>query len=143
MKDTMFWRVCVVFLCVTMIALIAWSGDMESLSDGSENTQYIVDGYFIIPMPDGDGLYHDLSPSQMFELIRPDEEAVRIGRLYATCSCIALEMDKTEYSRGERALFHLRNVKPTSPGGQTYAFFMQITSPIQAVIRYDVFVRSK
>ncbi len=84
----------------------------------------------------------DLSPPQAFEILRPADKPVTIGRLFTSCSCIQLESNKRTYRPGERAILQLHNIRPTPPAGQVYAVFVQITSPIRTTLRFDTFVQS-
>ncbi len=84
----------------------------------------------------------DLAPPQAFEILRPLDKPVTIGRLFTSCSCIQLESNKRTFRPGERAVLQLHNIRPTPPAGQVYAIFVQITSPIRATLRFDTFVQS-
>ncbi len=84
----------------------------------------------------------DLSPPQAFEILRPSDKPVTIGRLFTSCSCIQLEANKRTFRPGERAVLQLHNIRPTPPAGQVYALFVQITSPIRATLRFDTFVQT-
>lgn len=101
-------------------------------------------GFYIAPVTDVRhvGIAGDETHPQVFEIIRPRGEAIAIGRLHTSCSCVQLETYKSRYGSGERAFITLRNVRPTPPDGQMYAFYVQIVSPQRATLRYDTFVRS-
>lgn len=83
-----------------------------------------------------------LAPIQSFEIIRPNSQAVSIGRLYTSCTCVQATASKRTFGSGERAIIELKNVHPTPPAGQMYAVYVQITSPIRATLRVDTFVQS-
>lgn len=101
-------------------------------------------GFSVQPAPDVAAQTHagDLSPTQVFEIMRPSDKPVTIGRLFTSCSCIQLETNKRTFRPGERAVLQLRNIRPTPPQGQVYAIFVQITSPIRTTLRFDTFVQS-
>lgn len=82
----------------------------------------------------------DLSNAQLFEVSRPGMQAFTIGRLYASCTCFQAETDKKSYGYGERAFITLHNVQPTK--GQMYPFYIQITSPINVILRCDTYIIS-
>ena len=84
----------------------------------------------------------DLAPLQAFEIMRPVDKPVTIGRLFTSCTCIQLESPKRTFAPGERAILQLRNTKPTPLNGQVYAIYVQITSPIRTTLRFDTFVQS-
>lgn len=101
-------------------------------------------GYFINPASDSAGqiIPGDEAPTQAFEVIRPSNSRVTIGRLFTSCSCIQLEAAKRTYEPGERIVLTLRNIRPTPSTGQTYALYVQLTSPVRTTLRYDTFVQS-
>lgn len=101
-------------------------------------------GYFIVPAHESAGrvIPGDEAPTQAFEIVRPSSSRVTLGRLFTSCSCIQLESPKATFEKGERIVLTLRNVRPTPPGGQTYAVYVQLTSPVRATLRYDTFVQS-
>lgn len=84
----------------------------------------------------------DEAPARVYEIIRPRGERIIIGRLNTSCSCVRLEAGKSVFERGERAFVTLRNVRPTPSNGQTYAFYVQLTSPIRTTLRTDLFLQS-
>lgn len=84
----------------------------------------------------------DEAPAQAFEVVRPEGATVEFGRLFTSCSCIRLETTQKTYGPDERALFTLRNIKPTPHDGQVYQIFIQMVKPIRATLRYNVFVQS-
>lgn len=106
---------------------------------------YETNGYFVAPDFDTPAIIiqGDEAPAQRLEVIRPNDAAVSFGRIFTSCSCIQLESPSRTYAMGERAIFTLRNVKPTPSAGQTYAVYIQVTSPIRTTLRYDIFVQSE
>ena len=101
-------------------------------------------GFRLTPAPDmsGDVPFGDEAPILAVEIIRPKGERVTIGRLFTSCSCVQLESHKRTFESGERAILRFRNIKPTPPEGQTYAMYVQLTSPLRTTLRYDTFVQS-
>lgn len=101
-------------------------------------------GYFITPAYESAGqiIPGDEAPAQAFQIVCPTESRVTIGRLFTSCSCVQLEAAKTTFERGEPVVLTLRNVRPTPPNGQTYAIYVQLTSPVRTTLRYDTFVQS-
>lgn len=132
-------------LIVTLLFLIAsnvFAAQPIRSTMKTVDSVYLGGGYFIIPAENSNGAYYDLASSLAFEIIRPNEDPLTLGRLHTSCSCITLETEKSSFGKGEQAIFHVRNVEPTPPEGQTYAFFIQITAPIRITLRYDVFVKT-
>ena len=82
----------------------------------------------------------DQGPTQLFEIVRPSNGAFSIGRIHTSCTCIQVTADKKSFADGESAVLRVRNVLPTR--GNTYPFYVQLTSPVQATIRYDTYVIS-
>lgn len=113
---------------------------MGSVNRSSQN----VRGFEIVPAYDLSGFRNaeDLAPVQVFELVNPGSRAVTIGRLNTSCSCIELRTVKRQWQPGERILFELHNIRPTPAEGWNYSFFIQVTSPVRATLRYDLFLKS-
>lgn len=98
-------------------------------------------GFTIVPIADLVPVRaDDLSAARAFEIIRPYQQAITVGRLYTSCTCIQAEIEKKDFGYGERAIITLRNVQPTQ--GQNYPFYVQINSPLRVVLRHDTFVIS-
>lgn len=101
-------------------------------------------GYYLRPVSGVSQTFiaGDEAPAQLFEIVRPNNERISIGRLHTSCSCVQLEASKSTFEAGEPALLTLRNVRPTPPNGQGYALYVQIVSPVRATLRQDTFVQS-
>lgn len=84
----------------------------------------------------------DEAPAQTFEVVRPGNGPVEFGRLFTSCSCVQLETPQRYFQAGERALFTLRNVKPTPAAGQVYQIYIQVVRPVATTLQYNVFVQS-
>lgn len=82
----------------------------------------------------------DYGPTQLFEIVRPSYGSFSIGRIYTSCTCIQVTADKKTFAAGETAVLTVRNILPTS--GNTYPFYVQVTSPVRATLRYDTYVIS-
>lgn len=132
-----------VVLLVLAVASAAAAGEIYSTM---RNVNAVVEagGYRLIPITDihPAALPSDLSPAQAFEIVRPMDRPVTIGRLFTSCSCIQLEAAKRTFGPGERAILILRNIRPTPASGQVYAVFVQVTHPVRATLRVDTFVQS-
>lgn len=85
----------------------------------------------------------DLAPPQVLEIIRPNQGPVTVGRLFTSCTCLSASLPKKSFAQGERIFVEVRNVKPTVAGGAKYAVFVQLTSPVNETLQYDVFVKSE
>ncbi|MDR0363182.1 MAG: hypothetical protein LBJ46_10950 [Planctomycetota bacterium] len=120
----------------------AAAGERVVSQSGLVDGVFDHEGFSIAPArdPQPRQYSHDPGPTQAFEIVRPGQGPIRIGRLHTSCSCLELSAAKRDFAQGERALLELRNVKPTVGGGATYSFFVQITEPVRETLRYDVFV---
>lgn len=103
-----------------------------------------VDGIRVVP---AEGIpakiyTEDYSPSQVLEIIRPDQGPISVGRLATSCACLRASLPKQTFAQGERAFIEVRNAKPTQPNGATYAIFVQLTSPHKLALQYDYFAKS-
>ncbi len=98
-------------------------------------------GFSIVPVQEL-RISGDEGVARVYEIVRPNGQPFSIGRLNTSCTCVQLEAQQTSFAQGERAFVTLRNVRATPPQGQMYAFYVQITSPMRATLRGDVFVQS-
>ncbi|MDR1613050.1 MAG: hypothetical protein LBT97_09760, partial [Planctomycetota bacterium] len=130
----------ILVLCAGLVA----AGERIVSQSGLVDGVFERGGFSISPARDvaPEQYSDDPGPAQVFEILRPGQAPLRIGRLHTSCSCIELSAERRDFGRGERAFLRLRNVKPTVKGGATYSFFVQITEPARETLRYDVFVDS-
>jgi len=68
----------------------------------------------------------DHAPSQWFEIVRPGNGPVQIGRLYASCACLSIEAPERNVPAGRRALVEVRVVSP--PPGAAGAGYMVLAT---------------
>ncbi len=132
-------RYCLALVLVSIVSSQAYSSDavVSTMRNVPAYMEYY--GYSIKPI--GTTITPgDPGPTQLFEITRPSNGSFTIGRLYTSCTCIQLSANQTSFGSGESAVLSVRNVLPTS--GKTYPFYVQITSPIRATIRYDTYVIS-
>lgn len=108
----------------------------------NDNAVVMHSGFFLNPVGTEAQGAGDLAPVQLFEIVRPNSQAINIGRLFTSCVCVTLEADKTYFASGEPAILRLRNTKATPQNGQLYAVYVQLNSPIRTVLRFDTFVQS-
>lgn len=134
--------------CIALVAVLlaatacAQAAALRSTSRNQRNAVMEYSGFFLNPVgtvPEGPG---DLAPSQLFEIVRPGNQAIQLGRLYTSCVCVALEAEKDYFAEGEHAVVRLRNVKATPSTGTMYAVYVQLKSPVSTVLRFDTFMRS-
>ncbi|MCD8139563.1 MAG: hypothetical protein LUE17_07275 [Planctomycetaceae bacterium] len=124
------------------VATVAPAAQVQSTTTRGLNAVMQANGFHIQPAGLGPMSAGDLAAPQMFEIVRPGNQAVTIGRIFTSCVCVSLEADKRSFAPGEPVILRLRNVRPTPPQCQTYAIFVQITSPIRTTLRFDTFVQS-
>lgn len=94
----------------------------------------------LVPAPDVPPGIHpnDAGPSQWFEIIRPGNAAIRIGRVSATCVCVGVRVPKRHIAAGERALVEARIVSRPQVNNLTYGIYVNIAEPVQTVVDADV-----
>lgn len=123
--------------------LVAGSTAMAAMvsTAGNVNAVFEDQGFRLVPVSE---VYipGDESSGKVYEIVRQGNERITIGRLNTSCGCIQVEAGKSTFEPGERAFVTLRNIRPTPANGQHYAFYVQITSPIQTTLRADLFLRS-
>ncbi len=97
-------------------------------------------GYRLVPALDVPPGNHpnDFAPSQWFEVIRPGNGAVRIGRISATCVCVGARIPKRHYAAGERILIEARTLSKPSVNNVTYGLYVNIVEPVETVVDADV-----
>lgn len=131
-------KVLAFLVACTVLTATAQAGQLvSSMRNVSAYRDYA--GYYISPITTT-VIPGDYAPAQVFELVRPSLGKISLGRLFTSCTCIQLSADKKTFGYGEQVLFTLRNVRPTN--GKTYPFYVQVTSPIRATLRYDAYVIS-
>ncbi len=140
---TLFTAVVAAFVVVSLAAP-ADAGQLVSRSRSARGLNAVAQaqGFHLQPvgtMPQGAG---DLAPVQLVEIVRPGNQAIRIGRLFTSCVCVSLEADSNYFAAGQPAILRLRNVKATPQAGQMYAMYVQITSPVNTTLQLNTFVRS-
>lgn len=127
---------------LALAASTALAGQVASSMTRGVQSYMQFGGYEIRPAGTGTQNYDDLAPTQLFEVIRPNNQEFTIGRIFTSCTCVRLESDTRTFKAGQRAVFSLHNIQATPPAGQTYAIYIQITAPIKTMLRYDTFVQS-
>lgn len=136
-------RLAAVTFLLALVASIAGAGEiisiMRNVNAVPEHQGFRINPAYDSAAPMGAG---DLAPVQAFEILRPQDRPVTIGRLYTSCTCIRLEAPKRSFGPNERAILQLRNISPTPLNGQVYAIYVQIISPINTTLRFDTFVQS-
>lgn len=103
-----------------------------------------VDGIRLVKAEDvpGNVYTEDCGPSQVLEIIRPNQAPIQVGRLTTSCSCLQATMARRDYGHGERAFIEVRNITPTVPDGATYLVFAQLTGPYKETLQFDLFAKS-
>ncbi len=100
-------------------------------------------GYKLVPAPDVPPGNHpnDFGPSQWFEVVRPGNGPVRIGRLSVTCTCVGARIPKRHYEAGERILVEARMLSKPAVNEVTYGLYVNILEPVETVVDADVTLR--
>lgn len=81
---------------------------------------------------------NDVAPSQWFEIIRPDNGPLRIGRVSSTCVCVSVRVPKRFIAAGERALVEARIVDKPPYNNLTYGMYVNVLEPVQTMLDTDV-----
>ncbi|MDR1744524.1 MAG: hypothetical protein LBS30_02090 [Planctomycetota bacterium] len=94
----------------------------------------------LVPAPDVPPGIHpnDAGPSQWFEIIRPGNGPLRIGRVSATCVCVGVRVPNRFIAAGERALVEARILTRPKVNNLTYGIYVNIAEPAQTVVDADV-----
>ncbi len=97
-------------------------------------------GYRLVPAPDVPPGNHpgDFGPSQWFEVVRPGNGPVRVGRLSVTCTCVGARIPKRHYGAGERILVEARMISKPARNNLTYGLYVNILEPVETVVDADV-----
>ncbi len=96
----------------------------------------------LVPAPDVPPGMHpnDAGPSQWFEIVRPGNGPLRIGRVSATCVCVGVRVPRRHIAAGERALVEARILTRPKVNNLTYGIYVNIAEPEQTVVDADVTV---
>lgn len=127
------------------LAMAVWGTAAAALEVSTQSNvggHFEYGGYTVVPVTDIIPISYpeDPGPAQLFEVIRPDNKAFTLGRLFTSCTCIRMEMPKKSYAAGERCIITVRNVLPSN--GQIYPFYVQVIYPMNVTLRYDIYVLS-
>jgi hypothetical protein len=83
---------------------------------------------------------NDVAPSQWFEIVRPANGPLRIGRLTTTCGCIMARAPKRRVPAGERALIEVRTLTRPPINHITYGMYVSVLEPEKLTLDIDVTV---
>ena len=83
---------------------------------------------------------NDYAPSQWYEIIRPDNGPIRIGRVSSTCVCVNVRVPNRFVAAGERALVEARTVSRPSVNGVTYGIYVGVLEPVSTTLDADIVV---
>ncbi|MCD8138941.1 MAG: DUF1573 domain-containing protein [Planctomycetaceae bacterium] len=136
-------------LCAAVLFLFlafpaAGGEGLTSTSDMVFDAVESRDGISLAPTSAADAplLYTEgYAPPQVLELRRPDGQPLRVGRLITSCTCIVASMEKREFAAGEPAFVTVRAVKQPPVAGAKYAVIVQVLSPVEVMVQYNVEVR--
>ena len=99
-------------------------------------------GYRLVPALDVPPGNHpnDAGPSQWFEVIRPGNGPIRIGRVSSTCVCVGVRVPNRFVAAGERALIEARTLTRTPVRNVTYGVYVNIMEPEKMVLDADILI---
>lgn len=97
----------------------------------------------LVPAPDVPPGVHanDAGPSQWYEIIRPGNGPIRIGRVNSTCVCVGVRVPNRFVAAGERALIEARMVTRSQVSNVTYGIYVSILEPVQTMVDADITVQ--
>ncbi len=97
----------------------------------------------LVPAPDVAPSYrpNDAAPSQWFEIVRPGNVPIRIGRVSSTCVCVSVRVPNRFIGAGERALVEARIVSRPPVNNLTYGIFVSVLEPVNTMLDADVTIR--
>lgn len=84
---------------------------------------------------------NDALPSQWFEIIRPGNAPIRIGRVSSTCVCVSPRVPSRFVGQGERALIEARIVQRPARNNLTYGIFVNVVEPVTQTVDSDITIR--
>lgn len=80
----------------------------------------------------------DAAPSQWFEVVRPGNGPIQLGRISASCVCVGVRVPKRQFAAGERALIEVRVLSRPPANNLTYGIFVNVVEPHKTVLDADV-----
>ncbi len=84
---------------------------------------------------------NDALPSQWFEIIRPGNAPIRIGRVSSTCVCVSPRVPNRLVGQGERALIEARILQRPPRNNLTYGIIVNVVEPVTQTIDSDITIR--
>ena len=84
---------------------------------------------------------NDAGPSQWFEIVRPGNGPIRIGRVSATCVCVGVRVPNRTVAAGERALIEARTITRPPVNNLTYGMYVSVVAPVSVMLDSDVTIR--
>lgn len=126
-------------------AYSALAAGSASFPVDSQPSNYTISrgAYQLVPAPDVPPGVHpsDAAPSQWFEIIRPGNGPIRIGRVSSTCVCVGVRVPNRFIGAGERALIEIRTMTRPPVRNVTYGVYVNIQEPDKLVLDADFTVR--
>lgn len=129
-------RICFgIILVIVGLSAIAMAGEPEVIIPKADAANDDPSNFTMTPATDiPEKTYEkDARPARYYEIIRTKPEAITIGRLTASCSCLKVTAVKNPVAANERALIEVRVVYPPAENA-TYMIFAQITSPREELV---------
>lgn len=120
--------------------LVPTYGSPETVAAMTSPLTPAVGGYQLVPAPDIPPRSHpnDAGPSQWFEILRPGNGPIRIGRVSSTCVCVGVRVPNRHIAAGERALIEARTLTRPPARNLTYGIYVNVEEPEKTVLDADV-----
>jgi len=124
-------------LIVSVVAVLAMASGCAPRETGAVTVQ---GGMSLAPASDVavQDYAGDVGPAQVFEVVRPLDQPLTLGRVHTSCTCVKLSSEKTSFAAGERALITMR-VVDHPVAGNVYMIDVEVRAPIRTTFRRQVF----
>ncbi|MDR1612874.1 MAG: hypothetical protein LBT97_08840 [Planctomycetota bacterium] len=83
----------------------------------------------------------DAAPAQWFEIVRPGNGPLRIGRVSSSCVCVGVRVPNRFIAQGERALVEARVLSRPPADNLTYVISVGTIEPRESILTADVTIR--
>lgn len=121
-------------------ALVPTYGTPESVASMTSPFPVGADTLQLVPATDIPSGIHpnDAGPSQWFEILRPGNGPIRIGRVSSTCVCVGVRVPNRHIAAGQRALIEARTLTRPPVRNVTYGIYVNVEEPEKTVLDADV-----
>lgn len=83
----------------------------------------------------------DFAVSQWFEIVRPNNAPMQIGRISSSCVCVGVRVPNRYIGQGERALVEARILQKPPANNLTYVIYVNTVEPTKQMLTGDVTIK--